>query len=243
MARAGRRIRRERDAGISQATPRQLYNPYPPFEIASADEIEAVHDASLRVLEEIGINFLLPEARDILKPAGAEVDPDGTAGALRPRVGRGDGQAAPGQFTLHARNPDAKRAIRRQLHQFPAGRGQPELSDLERGRRSGNLADYRDLLKLAQAEHLPRSLATPMLEPIDVAPNIRYLDIAGAMQRSDDKILFGYALGAAQDPRRARDGRGSRAASTRRAAAPSRRCRPWSTPTRRCSSISRCSRA
>jgi trimethylamine:corrinoid methyltransferase-like protein len=53
---------------------RNLVNPYSPIEILSADQVEEIHLASLRVLEELGIAFLLPEALDILADAGAEVD-------------------------------------------------------------------------------------------------------------------------------------------------------------------------
>ena len=59
MARAGRRPRRDRAGGLIQSPPRQLRNPYAPFEILSGDQIEAIHHASLRVLAEIGVNFLL----------------------------------------------------------------------------------------------------------------------------------------------------------------------------------------
>ena len=44
MGRPGRRARRERSSGLSQAPPRQLYNPYPPFEILSADQVEDALD-------------------------------------------------------------------------------------------------------------------------------------------------------------------------------------------------------
>ena len=45
---------------------------FPPMQIVSADEIECIHRASLQVLSEIGMDFMLPEARDLLKKAGAE---------------------------------------------------------------------------------------------------------------------------------------------------------------------------
>lgn len=51
--------------------PRRLF---PPLEIISADELESIHLASLQVLEEIGMEVLLPEARDIFARAGATVE-------------------------------------------------------------------------------------------------------------------------------------------------------------------------
>ena len=72
--RAARRARREGGGRIEQPAFRRIFNPYAPTRAISDDELEAIHLASLQVLEEIGIDFLLPEARERLKAAGASVD-------------------------------------------------------------------------------------------------------------------------------------------------------------------------
>ena len=61
-------------------------NPYPPFEIASSDQIEALHEASLEVLRDIGMKVTEGRARDLLARLGAEVDAD----KERPREQKGD---------------------------------------------------------------------------------------------------------------------------------------------------------
>ncbi|RZO44267.1 MAG: methyltransferase, partial [Proteobacteria bacterium] len=61
-------------AGIQQQAWKQPRNLYSPFEIASADQIEALHENSLRILAELGIAFLDNEALDILKEHGAKVN-------------------------------------------------------------------------------------------------------------------------------------------------------------------------
>src|SRR6476646_8437713 len=77
---------------------------YGPTEILSADEIESIHLASLRVLSEIGMDFLDADARAGLQAAGAQVaegtqrvkfDPDMVTETIR---------TAPSEFSLHARN-------------------------------------------------------------------------------------------------------------------------------------------
>ena len=45
------------NAGIQQESWKQPRNFYSPFEIASADQIEALHESSLRILAELGIAF------------------------------------------------------------------------------------------------------------------------------------------------------------------------------------------
>ena len=65
----------------------------------------SIHEASLKVLEEIGMDFMLAEARDLLKQAGAKVER--RARALRPRHDRGgDAHRRRERFTFHARNPE-----------------------------------------------------------------------------------------------------------------------------------------
>ena len=189
---------RRRQAGASTTVPQlpwcTVRNPYPPFEIASADEIESIHQASLDVLEEIGINFLLGEAREILKAAGVTLD----LGQPRVRLDRNfvEGQVAkaPAQWTFHARNPARNRIFGGNYINFLPVGGNPNISDIEGGRRSGNLKDYRDLLRLSQVINAVHG-CTPMLEPLDIGPNVRYLDIIGEQLLLTDKIPFGYSLG------------------------------------------------
>lgn len=47
---------------------------FPPTRIISDDEVESIHRTSLRVLQEIGMDFMLPEARDLLRKAGCSID-------------------------------------------------------------------------------------------------------------------------------------------------------------------------
>src|SRR5215471_18692368 len=103
--RAGGRRGARPERGGEAAPKAQPRLRYKPIEAVSADELEAIHLASLRVLEEIGIDFLHEGAREILKTAGAAVTP----GANRVRFDRALVESqigtAPERFTLHARNP------------------------------------------------------------------------------------------------------------------------------------------
>ena len=66
-----RRGRRPSGPKVTQLPWRRLTNPYDPVEILSADQIEAIHQTSLRVLEELGVEFLSETALAQLKAAGA----------------------------------------------------------------------------------------------------------------------------------------------------------------------------
>ena len=70
--RAGRPTREV--GGIIQSPWKQLSRPYAPIEILSADNVAAIHNAALTVLEEIGMRVLEPRARAFYKSAGAAID-------------------------------------------------------------------------------------------------------------------------------------------------------------------------
>ena len=78
MVRANRRIARRRRGAtaIKQLAWRLPVNPFRPTEALNPDQLEAVHDTSLRVLEDLGIEFMSPEALDVLARGGAQVDRD-----------------------------------------------------------------------------------------------------------------------------------------------------------------------
>src|ERR1700693_5882959 len=105
--------RRRREGGRSRRTAAHLpqlpwqppTNPYAPMEVLSADQIEAIHATSLRILEELGIELMSARARAVLRAAGPEVDE--ATGTVR--VARGLVAASlartPSSIALTPRNP------------------------------------------------------------------------------------------------------------------------------------------
>jgi trimethylamine--corrinoid protein Co-methyltransferase len=134
-----RRGRRSNAAGqsISQLPWSQPQLTLDPARILSDDQIEAIHRLSLQVLEEIGMDMLHPEAREILARAGARVDGE------RVRIGREIIEHAlttpPAEFTIHARNPAHDVRLGGRWIAFAPVGGPPNCSDLDRGRRPGTL--------------------------------------------------------------------------------------------------------
>ena len=76
---------------------------YAPTEVVSADEIEMIHEASLTVLDEIGMDVLDPETRSVYAAAGARVD--GQRVRFDAEIILNAMKTAPAEFTLHATNP------------------------------------------------------------------------------------------------------------------------------------------
>jgi trimethylamine--corrinoid protein Co-methyltransferase len=196
---AARRGRRERpsaagaeDGGTLLAQPRLGFAPVP---AVSADELEAIHAASLSILEEIGMDVLDAEAREILRGAGATLAPQGP----RVRFDRGVVEAAigkaPPRFVLHARSPARSVEIGGNAVAFGSVASAPNVADRARGRRPGNRADFDDLVRLAQSLPAVHVIAGYPVEPADIHASVRHLDALFDMLTLSDKPIHAYSLG------------------------------------------------
>jgi trimethylamine--corrinoid protein Co-methyltransferase len=126
-----RRSRARRTAPATTASYVHLTNPFVPQAAFSADEIAAIHDGALRVLQELGIRILLDEARQILQRNGALVD----EATMMVRLGRDMVEqalaTAPRAIRLRAANPAREQDYRPGALLFMAGAGCPNAFDRE----------------------------------------------------------------------------------------------------------------
>jgi len=191
---SGRRRERRTTGGIHQLPWRTYRNPYEPIEVLSADHLEAIHETSLRILGEHGVEFLDAEALALLKGAGADVGPDGVV-----RFDRGLVMACmakvPSEVTLHARNPARNLTFGGNHINFGTVASAPNVSDLDRGRRPGSFQDYCDLLRLAQSLNIVQFISGYPVEPADLPPSTRHLDAHYAAITLTDRIWHPYSLG------------------------------------------------
>jgi len=194
---AGRRSGRKSPdrGGVSQRPWALLRNSYRPVEVLSADELEQIHEASLTILEDIGIAFLLPEALDILEAAGADVNTSTQMVRFDRSLIEECVSQAPSKFTLHTRNPQHDLVFGDNHINFATVASAPNVSDAERGRRPGNFADYCDLLKLAQSLNVVHLCGGYPVEPADLPAETRHLDALSAFATLTDKAFHAYSLG------------------------------------------------
>ncbi|UCI10406.1 trimethylamine methyltransferase family protein [Mesorhizobium sp. B1-1-8] len=198
-ARESRRGRRTRgaEAGMRRPDYRMLRNPFLPQPVFSDDQIAAVHETALRVLEELGIKVLLADARDLYRRAGALVDDD----TQMVRIGRDMAAAAlasaPGSILAHAGDRSRDLALELGAMTFLSGCGAPNVTDLDRGRRPGNLADFENLLRLVQSFDVLHMLG-PCIEPQDVDNHLRHYAVNRAQLTLSDKFPFIFARGTPQ---------------------------------------------
>ncbi|MDU8929859.1 trimethylamine methyltransferase family protein [Alisedimentitalea sp. MJ-SS2] len=195
----GRRGRRKtaEDAPKRKVDYRNLRNPFPRMRLFSDDRIAAIHEASLEVLERLGMKVLLPEARKLFKAGGAKVDDASEMVFIGREMVEAALATAPKRFEARAgiRARDLTFELGRLI--FQPGAGCPHATDLERGRRPGTERDFRELVTLTQAFDVLH-MVPPLVEPQDVAPNVRHYAMTQAQLTLSDKLPFVYARGTPQ---------------------------------------------
>ncbi|MBI1384810.1 MAG: trimethylamine methyltransferase [Rhizobiales bacterium] len=199
-ARAGRRTSRrpERARTAPRATNYRIIENRLPFaEVFSADEVATIHETSLRVLEELGLKVLHAGARAILGRAGARVDEAEQMvyidrGMVTEALAR-----APRSFVVAGQSPGRHIPMGGRSLMFGIGAGCPNITDLDRGRRPGTLADFEETIRIQQCFDIMPKLG-PAVEPQDVPAAIRHLAATEVQLRLSDKVPFVYARGSGQ---------------------------------------------
>ena len=194
--RRGRRGGRARDSAppkLHQAPFAPVRRTFAPTELVSPDQLEEIHDASLEVLRDIGLDVLEPEARKIFAAAGCTVsdervrfDPEMVLEA----VGH-----SPSEFTIHARNPDHNLQIGGDHVVFTSVGSPPNVGDVAGGRRTGNHEDFKKLVQLSHYFNSIHLHAGYPVEPADLHPSVRHLHATYDLLTLSDKAINAYSLG------------------------------------------------
>src|SRR5450631_1284028 len=190
--------RAPRSTGPSLAPLPRLANRWPPLEILSAEQVERILMAAFQVLEEAGLEIRSAEAREVYGRAGALIDEERQI----VRVGRDIVEAqlrhAPAQFVLHARNAARHLEVGGNVVNFGPVNGAPNITDLEGGRRYGDLAAFRNILKLTHKLGILHWQGGIVVEPVDVAVEIRHLETYRAHIECSDIVWAARGLGGVQ---------------------------------------------
>ncbi len=198
MARGKRkRSSRRREAeAIGQLPWRSITNPYKPLEVLGEDQVEAIHDASMHILEDLGIEVMSDEALDLLAAAGAEVErADNMVRFDRALIAELIGKA-PSEVTLTPRNPERRVTLGGNNVNFALVSGPPNVHDAERGRRVGNYSDYCDLLRLAQSLNIIHTIGNQPVAPVELPAETRHLDCYLANVTYTDRVFGCTSIGA-----------------------------------------------
>jgi len=176
---------------------RNLVNPFEPTRIFSDDQVESIHLAALGMLQRQGMRILSPRGRAILASAGARVDKSTQMVYLEPELVANALTTVPAEVELLARNPSRSCRVGGRHVVFAPVAGPPSVSDLQRGKRTGSIEDFRDFVRLSQAFDVIHVLGQ-MVEPQDIPLSERHLETTLAQLTLGDKVPYFYCRGDAQ---------------------------------------------
>lgn len=181
-------------AAIDQMPWRIPVNPDRPTEPLDAEGVQRIHKGAMRILSEIGIEFLNPDAVSHLRKAGCIVNGTNVRmdeDFVMEMVGR-----APETFTITPRNPAREIVMGGNHMVFVNVSSPPNAWDMERGKRSGDFETFKEFLKLTQYFNCIHVAGGYPVEPVDIHASVRHLDCLFEKLTLTDKVCHAYSLGA-----------------------------------------------
>lgn len=171
----------------------------PKFNVLTPEQVQSVHDHTIRILEEIGVEFGYEPALEVFRAQGLKVE--GQRVYFQREFVEAMVKKAPAQFTLHARNPEHNLICGGENIIFMPGYGAPFIHEADGKRRNATMADYDNFVKLAGASQNLHMSGGTVVEPTDVDDRVRHLKMMHSHIINSDKCFMGSASGAerAQD--------------------------------------------
>jgi trimethylamine---corrinoid protein Co-methyltransferase len=167
-------------------------NTMPRYEILSEDAMETLDRGWRRIVSELGVEFLLPEAVELFRAAGQKVEGENKV-IFDPEFILEQVAKAPREFELQARNPANSAHIGGDHMVFSAVYGPPFVREGD-VRRDATMADFENFVKLSQSFPQLDSPGGTIVEPNDAPLDSRHLDMVYALQTLSDKPYMGSVI-------------------------------------------------
>jgi len=174
---------------------RPMRNPFAPLEILRPEQVEQLHLASMRILEDIGLSLMDAETLSILEHAGARVDHAAQHAWLDRGLVAESLAKAPHAFTWRARNPAHDVPIGGDVIALAPQGGVAYVTSLDGGRRNGTLEDYENFLKINQMVGVLHFAGEQLIAPAEVPASLRHLRRLPRALTLTDKAVMEAAHG------------------------------------------------
>jgi trimethylamine--corrinoid protein Co-methyltransferase len=168
-------------------------NLQPRYEILSAEALETLDCGWRRIVSEIGVEFLLDDAVDVLRQHGQRVE--GSRVRLDPEWVAEQVRKAPAEFDVQARNPEHDVRIGGDHMVFGPVYGPPFVREGD-VRRDACMHDFTRLVQLSQSFPEIDLAGGTICEPNDRALDSRHLDMLQALLTQSDKPFMGSVISA-----------------------------------------------
>jgi len=163
------------------------------YQLINQNELERIHETSLRIMRDMGIIMPDPESKEILKKHGCTID--GDIVKFPSSLVEWAIKTAPSSYTLHGRDGKKNVQISCERTAYAGPYGSPFVTDMDRGRRSGTMQDFIDIVKIC--DKLPNIDIQSHIscEPTDVPTGDRPTQMVFNTMKYSGKPLMGSVYG------------------------------------------------
>jgi trimethylamine---corrinoid protein Co-methyltransferase len=168
-------------------------NKMPRYEILSEEAMDTLDKGWRRIVSELGVEFMLPEAVDYFEKAGQRVEDQKVF--LDPEFVLEQVAKAPSEFELQARNHDNDIHVGGDNMAFAGVYGPPFVRKGD-WRGDAKMADFENFVRLGQTFPEIDSAGGTVVEPEDRPLDSRHLDMVYALQTLSDKPYMGSVISA-----------------------------------------------
>ncbi|MDF2569409.1 MAG: mtgB 3 [Sporomusa sp.] len=165
----------------------------PKFNVLTPEQVNQVHEQSMKILSEIGVEFSYQPALDVLQAKGQKVE--GQRVYFKRQFVEEQVAKAPAEFTLHARNPQNNLVVGGENIIFMPGYGSPFIHEVDGKRRNSTMEDFDNFVKLSQMSPNMHMTGGNSAEPNDIPDSIRHLKMVYSAITNSDKCFMGSASG------------------------------------------------
>ena len=188
-------IRRGRDARAAKRRNRvrtwlpELERKIPWVDLLSEEQVRTIHEASMDIIEEVGVEFRCEDAIAMWKATGASVD------GVRVRIDREHLMelvgTAPSSYTMVARDRSFDATVGDGKTIFTPSYGAPYVLGLDGVRRPASLEDFRNFTKLNHLSPALHMSGGVVCEPMDVPVPKRHLYMTQSLLTYSSKPFMG----------------------------------------------------
>ena len=190
-----RAVRRGRDARVAKRRTRvqrwlpELERRIPWVDLLDDEQVQRIHDASMDIIEEVGVEFRCDDAIGMWRAAGADID------GVTVRIDREHLMSlvgtAPSSYTMVARDPAHTVTVGDGRTIFTPSYGAPYVLDLDGVRRPATLQDFRNFTKLNHLSPALHMSGGVVCEPMDVPVPKRHLYMTESLLKYSSKPFMG----------------------------------------------------
>ncbi|MBQ9068953.1 MAG: trimethylamine methyltransferase family protein [Eggerthellaceae bacterium] len=166
-------------------------NAFPYTNLMSDEDKKKVHDASMKMLSEIGMHYEHPKALEIAASNGVRVEGE-TAYWTEEQVMEWIAKA-PETFTIYARNPEHNIEVGGENINIAPGYGMPTIIERDGSARPGTMQDYVNFVKMFHANPDYHTNGSLMIQPndVDVHTSNMCMTYASLMGSDKGQLLVG----------------------------------------------------